>query len=209
MRDIDVHRLLGEVAKTRPIFHSEADFQHALAWTLHQHHPGLQIRLEYPPSQKNRIHVDVWARRGNESLAFELKYKCRQLLAKINGEQFNLFGHAAQDLGRYDTIKDICRLEELRREDPTLTAYVILLTNDSAYWVTPGSRQTVSAAFRLHEGQILQGSLEWGAAAGPGTTKGRTEVLGLRGSYAVRWQDYSTVSDGAYSRFKYCVVRIA
>lgn len=32
----DVPALLGRLASERPVFHSEADFQHALAWALHQ-----------------------------------------------------------------------------------------------------------------------------------------------------------------------------
>jgi hypothetical protein len=41
--DFDIHKLLGQLATTRPIFHSEADFQHQLAWDIHTSHPDSEI----------------------------------------------------------------------------------------------------------------------------------------------------------------------
>ena len=46
---LDMHGLMGSLAKKRPIFHSEADFQHALAWEIHKTTSGCEIRLEYSP----------------------------------------------------------------------------------------------------------------------------------------------------------------
>jgi hypothetical protein len=37
---------IEELRQHRPVFHSEADFQHALAWTAHQSNPSLRVRLE-------------------------------------------------------------------------------------------------------------------------------------------------------------------
>ncbi len=65
----DVHVLLRKLAAKRPLFHSEADFQHALAWELHEDDPELAIRLEYPVrTQDTTIHVDIWARRSDGSI---------------------------------------------------------------------------------------------------------------------------------------------
>ena len=55
---------MRELAQRRPIFHSEADFQHALAWEIHALHTDCQIRLERPvkgidPSRR-RPRVDLW-----------------------------------------------------------------------------------------------------------------------------------------------------
>lgn len=36
-----VEASLGRLAARRPVFHSEADFQHALAWQLQLDHPTL------------------------------------------------------------------------------------------------------------------------------------------------------------------------
>jgi hypothetical protein len=44
---IDIHAAMANLAAPRPLFHSAADFQHALAWRLQQQHPRISIRLEY------------------------------------------------------------------------------------------------------------------------------------------------------------------
>lgn len=46
---MNVHPLMSQLAGTRPIFHSEADFQHALAWEIQNQHPQAAVRLEYRP----------------------------------------------------------------------------------------------------------------------------------------------------------------
>ena len=41
-----LHTTMDSLAAKRPIFHSEADFQHALAWEVQLAHPNAGIRLE-------------------------------------------------------------------------------------------------------------------------------------------------------------------
>ena len=43
---IDMDGLMGSLADMRKVFHSEADFQHSLAWHIHQAMPESQVRLE-------------------------------------------------------------------------------------------------------------------------------------------------------------------
>ena len=38
--------ILNQLSNDRPIFHSEADFKHALAWKIHETYSNLNIRLE-------------------------------------------------------------------------------------------------------------------------------------------------------------------
>jgi hypothetical protein len=44
---VDLRDTLALLSQQRPIFHSEADFQHALAWRFHQTDETARIRLEY------------------------------------------------------------------------------------------------------------------------------------------------------------------
>ena len=46
--DFSVSEVLTALAKQRPILHSEADFQHAIAWKIHKRLPRASIRLERP-----------------------------------------------------------------------------------------------------------------------------------------------------------------
>ena len=58
---IDIVGLMSALAARRPVFHSEADFQHALAWELHTRLPALDVRLELPVEASGKaLHLDLW-----------------------------------------------------------------------------------------------------------------------------------------------------
>lgn len=127
----------------------------------------------------------------------------------LENEQYALRSQTAQDLGRYDFIKDIGRVENIVTDRaPRASGYVILLTNDPSYWMHPRSDNTADARFRLHGENILRGDLGWGTAASEGTKRGREDLLQLRGSYPLRWEDYSRPAEGSYCTFRYLVVEV-
>jgi hypothetical protein len=62
------------LSSTRPVFHSEADFQFALAWAIKELNPSAEIRLEYPfGSQRGAVDL-VAISNGKPSYALELKF---------------------------------------------------------------------------------------------------------------------------------------
>lgn len=206
---IDIGQVISTLAKKRPIFHSEADFQHAFAWEVHQELPTASVRLELPIQVKNRsLHIDVWVADQDAILPIELKYKTRGLSVQVGDEQFRLKDQSAQDLGRYDFMKDIQRLEQVAATHRNVTGYAILLTNDSAYWVKPANHSTVDANFRIHDGRIVEGVLGWGANASDGTKKNREQPIGLQGRYRLQWIDYSHQSSARYGEFRLLVVKV-
>lgn len=206
---LDIHGLLAEVARNRPLFHSEADFQHAFAWEAHRRFPDASIRLEKPISTTSSVaHLDVHIQRGNAMIAVELKYKTRKLSFETSSETFSLRNHSAQDVGRYDFIKDISRLEDIAASYPDALGYAVLLTNESGYWRSPSTSITVDAAFRLHEGRVLEGEVAWGDAASAGTMKAREKPICLCGSYPLKWRDYSSLSTGNGSVFRYLIAAV-
>jgi hypothetical protein len=90
------------------LFHSEADFQHALAWKIHQEFPDAQIRLKVSSGRfDRRERIEILVRRGEQISAIELKYKKRELDLEWAQERFALANDGAQDIGRYNFIKDI------------------------------------------------------------------------------------------------------
>lgn len=204
---LDIPQLLSELAQQRPIFHSEADFQHALAWHLHTLFPEAKIRLEYPFYVEKWIYVDIWAEIAGLTLAIELKYKTAAFQTTFNGELFHLKNQGAQDTGRYDFIKDVQRLEQVVSRRPNTTGYVVMLTNDSLYW-SPTIRETTDSFFRIHDGKILSGSMVWSERASPGTMYGRSEPLKLTYVYSVKWDNYSKL-DGAKGNFNYLSLKIS
>ena len=50
--------------------------------------------------------------------------------------------------------------------------YAVLLTNDPSYWNVPAARDTVDAAFRIHEGRDISGELAWAARGRSGNGEG-------------------------------------
>lgn len=204
---INLHTVLQDLAVERPLFHSEPDFQHALAWKLHQVIPEARMRLEFKPFPDERFYLDIWMTTSFSSLAFELKYLPRKLEASFRDERFVLKSQDAQDLGRYDFCKDLVRLERITAHHPKTVGYAILLTNDNLYW-TPPQRSTNDAAFRLHDGRRLCGTLAWSPTAGSGTMQGREAPHVLTREYALNWRNYSTVNSQTYGCFRYLLVRV-
>ena len=206
---VKIETILAALKKKRPIFHSEADFQHALAWEIHRQLPKASIRLEMPVQVKNRtIHVDIYISHQNETMAVELKYKTRALSIDIGSEKYRLKSQSAQDTGRYDFLKDIYRLEQVGKQYDDFAGVAVLLTNDSAYWTKPTHYETYDASFRLHDGRVVGGRLAWSDKASDGTKRGREQPIELAGKYLLRWTDYSQPSTGSHGKFRSLIVRV-
>jgi hypothetical protein len=205
-----LHDLLTALSIQRPIFHSEADFQHAFAWLLHQTYPNGSVRLELPVEvDKLMLHVDILLCSAEQNVAIELKYKTRGLVLEAADETFRLRNHSAQDIGRYDFIKDVYRLERFVAAYPNASGHAILLTNDSSYWGEAKTSNSVDAAFRLHLGRTLTGELKWHRRAAAGTIRSREAPIALRGAYPITWRDYSRVnSPSRYYSFRYVALEV-
>ena len=206
---IDIKEILDVLAGKRPIFHSETDFQHALAWAIHLQDLTCSIRLEFkPPQLGKRAHLDIWAVDKSTILVIELKYKTRMLDVRIGQESFHLLDQSAQDLARYDFLKDIHRLEQIVFSTTNSMGYAVFLTNDSAYWKPPRNSGTVDADFRIHQSRVLTGNLHWGSGASKGTVRGREDAISIKGVYSLNWQDYSKPSRASYGKFRYLLVEV-
>jgi hypothetical protein len=204
---LDMKQILGELKTERPIFHSEADFQFALAWKIHKKHGEAQIRLEYPIQQaaksKKVEYLDLLVTLGKECFPIELKYKTKAKNKKeplsvcVRGEQFHLKGHGAQICGAYDFMKDICRVESfISSLAGCMCGYTLWLTNDLYYLHAPRDTNAGYAAFSVHQGAIKEKSvpMNWGANISAKTKKGRKAVLTLHNDYTIKWEPYSNLN---------------
>lgn len=201
--------ILARLAAKRPVFHSEADFQHALAWELQLDNPGAQIRLEKQvAAQGSRVHLDLLFQSNGIEMAIELKYKTRLGKLLYAGEEYALRNQSAQDIGRHDFIKDIQRLEcyvQLHRDS---VGFAVLLTNDRTYWTESRKVDSVDSEFRVHEGRVLQNGAAWGAKASAGTKHKREEPIALQGTYRMKWSNYSSLGSAANEQFRYVLLRV-
>lgn len=200
--------MLGAAMRTlapkRPIFHSEADFQHALAWEVQLAHPDAEIRLEKRVAVQPNIELDLLVAMKGARFGVELKYLRRGMTAEVKGETFTL-ATGADDHERYFAIKDIERLERLVTEGSIDSGALILLTNVANVWEPPASRRRVLYDdFRTHDGRVLSGEMTWGTWGAEG---GRPPggMITLAGAYPLSWSDYSLV-EGV--RFRHLLVGI-
>lgn len=206
--DMDLRPVVESLRRKRPVFHSEADFQFALAWEIQRAYPAADIRLEYPPANEPNKYLDILVRIGGFSYPVELKYKSKRLSVIVGGEQFSLKNHGAQDLGTYDFVKDICRVESFAEHlDCFKAGYALWLTNDPYYWTAPTNPSAGYVAFSVHDGARKSGVMSWGGRVGAGTVRGREEQLSLSREYEIHWREYSSlgVPNGA---LKYALVRV-
>ncbi|MEW1956827.1 hypothetical protein [Kineococcus sp. NPDC059986] len=183
---LPLDQLLADLATERPVFHSEADFQHSLAALIARARPDWRVRLEVPVRAERSTHVDVLVvdPRGPSATSIELKYFTSRLQAQVAGEEFHLKDHAATDLARLHFVRDVARLEATSTS--TQNGVAIMLTNVAGLWREPSSAATTrDRAFRIHEGTRLEGELRWGDGDFPAN-----DVV-LSGRYPLGWRDFS------------------
>lgn len=200
-----VTETMQALAAKRPIFHSEADFQHALAWEIQLAHETAAIRLEKRVSTAPRvIELDLLIQLSDRRFGVELKYLRNGMSAEVDGELFTL-STGADDHGRYWAIEDCARLERLVSESLINSGALVLLTNSPSTWTPSASpRPTLYDAFRMHDGHTLTGTMEWGTGGAVGGRPG-SGTIALTGSYPLLWRDYSTVGG---KEFRYLVVDV-
>jgi hypothetical protein len=189
---VSLRDALSGLALSRPVFHSEADLQHALAWQIHAMDPALHVRLETRPLPGMRLDLQVSSADRSRHTALELKYLTKAWAGTVSGEHFELKSQGAQDIAGYDVVKDIWRVERATAAGSGWNGGVLVLSNDSYYWrARAGTRPTNADAFRLHDGALLSGARAWGPLTGQGTRAGRDVDLVLTGTYQLRWHDYA------------------
>ena len=203
----DMNPVMEALAESRPVFHSESDFKHALSWQIQQTDPSLRIRQEVGNliEGPDRRYVDIWL--PDSGTAIELKYLTRAAVIVHEDEEFRLRDQSAQDTGRYDFCLDMARLEGIVRSDKAAAGYAILLTNDHLYWNPPNKTEAIDADFVIHEEREITGTLAWSPRAGRGTTNGRENPVEISGRYQARWREYSDPEGTGYTRFRYLLLQ--
>lgn len=204
-----LEEVLATMAAERPIFHSEADLQHELAWRYRQARPTACIRLELPARfNHGRASIDMVIHEEATTCFVEIKFKTAHFRTRLHEEDYDLKNHGAKDLGSYDVIKDVCRVESFVRAKPGSCGCVVFITNDPSYWTDTRAKKPIDLDYQLVEGRILQGTLAWQTHAGIGSIRKREEPLVLEHSHPIHWQTYSTLPDQGANHFRYVCFRI-
>ena len=206
---VNIRGTISLLSQARPIFHNEADFQHALAWQLHIENPTAEIRLETRPLASKPFYMDLLMRHNGSNIGFELKYMTKEIFLQHGWEEFALKTQGAQDVRRYDILKDVTRIEEFVKCGAIEKGYIIALTNDPLYWKQGRKTDPVDKDFHLFETRTISGSLKWSASASKGTTSGRDVPLDIDGHYEMKWFDYNQNREVNYLKFRYLLIEIA
>ncbi|MDF1606270.1 hypothetical protein [Nocardioides sp. YIM 152315] len=206
MAALDIHSVLAALAAKRPLFHSEADFQFAFAWQIGALHE-VEVRLETHPRPLVNLDVQLDWPDGTHT-AIELKYKTRLWVGDVAGEHFALKDQGANDIGGYDFLKDVERVEKFVDAAPGWDGFAVMITNLPTYW-NPAvhGRETNADGFRLHEGRTVGGELNWRRVGG--TQAQRPKPIRLRDAYTLRWTGYSRVDSSLAGTFRALVVPVS
>lgn len=214
----DISSAVISALKERSVFHSEADFQHHLAWYTRLYLEGneedVDVRIEYPmpktdlelKGKNSREHCDILLRYPNK-VGIELKYRTSKLECEINGEGFELKDHGAPDAGQHGFLTDISRLERWRDQGAIDIGFALLLTNDSKLWNPPARANNYGKQFEIDEGKKSSGDLFWHPDTSPKTLKDYPHPIKLRGEYTMNWEDVP-VKHAPKGEFRYLLVPV-
>ena len=205
-----IEKAFKSLMKKRSFFVSEADFQHSFAIELRDKFKGKKdaVYLEYPVEQdKKHAYIDIVLVHGKDMYPIELKYKtkktdCTDTLPNTNQKACDLLKtHSAQDLGAYDFLYDVYRIEKSNMN----AGVAIMLTNDPWYW-TEGKRGAICDSFRIYQGRTVEKELKWKLKAEQQNNDNhftqKRPGFSLKNSYKCNWSK----ENGA--GFKYLYVEI-
>jgi len=162
--------------------------------------------LEYPiRATCGNMFVDIFVNDKGERFAIELKYKTRDLKHDV----YSLKKHGAHNLGRYDYLADLMRIESFINKGEIDAGYAIMLTNDDLYWEE--SEKTASTPFPISGNTIIQAGMQLSFdenASRGGIGKCRLEnPIQLMDTYQCKWKNYSHLcKDARGGMFRYLLL---
>ena len=138
-------KIMKDLAKERPQFCSEADFQFALGWKIQKEFPNAEIRFECPASLPDdpKARIDIIINLGGALVPIELKWKLER--------------HKADPINRGMMLHDIDRLGSLQMKNLELSAMNFTaasqgIQNRFAVWLSDNQRfWSEKGANRIHE----------------------------------------------------------
>lgn len=233
----ELKKIMLEFSKKPRIFNSEAQFQFELAWRINElfdcdvlleeisriYHSEKELKSGEIKKYLKKDYTDIILKKDDLCIAIELKYKT----AILQLEQLTLSHHGAVDLGAYDFMWDINRLQMLtgKSEDETVyqircdRGYAVILTNDKNYWKSNENnkkrihREFVFCGDKDGKGCLKQGEHSWFDKDGkrgnyPDAVKGfRRNPINLRKDYQYQWTPYPPLP-GENGEFKFMIVKV-
>jgi hypothetical protein len=221
--------LIQSMAGDRPVFHSEADFQHALAIALMQQ--GYKVRLEIPlayqlAGKDTTCELDLLVKDSEDDTVtvIELKYFKKPFQVTIGNELFDLAGSWGTNLSRFDCWADFRRVGALLNSPDGKRwkinrGFAVSLTNAPEAWtVDTANENTLAKYFSMHQGRVVAAntSLDWhdnpGAnSVSPKRLKPYAPII-VPADARCDWYDYSNISAGqpsGNSLFRFLLLEVS
>lgn len=215
---MNIPNIVEKFKKDHRYFHSETDFQFALAWYIHKEHENATVLLEYPygKDKNSRSYLDMYIKDQNIKYGIELKYKTTFAHIKAEPEDIHLTNQAAHGNACYDYWKDVERLEKMIEGEIIHKGYAIFLTNASVYskkegepWHGRDGKIPDYSEFRIRNARTIKNGnkkskiLNWRDGVVPkGATKDRADVIEIRNQYTIKWNNFSTYKDKGVEKNK-------
>ena len=79
-----MHGVIQKLSEKRKIFHSEADFQFAIAWEIKLLYNNAEVMLECPLNVSSKA-IDIVVNLDDHVYPIELKYKQKNLIRLTDG----------------------------------------------------------------------------------------------------------------------------
>lgn len=249
----DLIKIINSLEK-ETIFRSEAQFQFRLAWKLQKKYgkdcevilENLSARATYPATttisrgknkgqkkdvtKTKKFFTDIIIKNKDKDgcfVAIELKYKTKE------DDEEELYYHGAQDLGRFDFLWDLMRIQILKTRDKNcydeikiidfdkskmLAGFSIMLTNDNNYWsVTDSNLSMHNNLYPLYKNFCIGEKQEISAGVELKWNKnGRTDtcvdgtwrdkaILKFDNKHTCYWRPYCETKN---SIFKYLILSV-
>lgn len=187
-----VESWMERLGKERPLFHSESDFQLALATVIADDVEQVRLEKKVAVSERvggrSRLAVDVLGRLDGRRIALELKYPKKRLLADVDGEVFELSSSGAPDLDTAAIWRDVQRIERLILDGSVEAGASLTLTNYPFWSARNSTARSQAHEFRLWDGRSVEpGPLRWQLK-----NDRVGESLGFESGYRCSWHDYGT-----------------
>lgn len=153
-----INEIMEEIKRHELIYQNEEQLQFDLAWRINERldkSSGIRVLFEVfsmldssifnPKSTRKKVFTDlILLDKSNNYIPIELKYKKLGMKTIINGNAFEIGHDGASDLGRFDYLWDIHRIEQFKtstavvikdtRLGSFVCGYAIMITNDDSYW---------------------------------------------------------------------------
>lgn len=154
--------------------------------------PRMEYGVRRDDGSGKKDFLDILFHDGPKKIGIELKYKTRRK------DGFHFTNQGAQNNGKYDFIKDICRLERFKAKRIIDVGFAVFLTNDETYW-SPAERGSMVKPFDLVSGNELKRRYvaKW---------KGRSASIKLDNSYKIRWHHSHERETADIAGFSFCIV---